>query len=152
MSTTAHNRVSQERFQKHLRSHLAHRRERRSAVPDADGVRRGLSFDALDEVQETLGLSREALGRVLHVSARTLSRRRKRGDSLTPAESDRLWRLLHTWDRAADAFESKESARIWLTEPKAMLGGETPLQRLDTEPGLREVEDMLTVIDETAAA
>jgi len=32
------------------------------------------------------------------------------------------------------------------------LDGETPLQRLDTEPGLREVEDLLTTIDETGAA
>jgi hypothetical protein len=30
--------------------------------------------------------------------------------------------------------------------------GTTPLERLDTEPGLREVEDMFTVIDQTGAA
>jgi hypothetical protein len=39
-----------------------------------------------------------------------------------------------------------------LTEAKAVLGGESPAERLDTEPGLREVEDMLTVLDETGVA
>jgi hypothetical protein len=39
-----------------------------------------------------------------------------------------------------------------MTEAKGVLGGESPVERLDTEPGLREVEDMLTVIDETGAA
>jgi putative toxin-antitoxin system antitoxin component (TIGR02293 family) len=80
-------------------------------------------------------------------------RRRKGDQRLTAAESDRLWRLLHIFDLALEAFgEREEAARTWLTTPHPLLQGETPLERLDTEPGLREVEDMLTVIDETAAA
>lgn len=121
-------------------------------VPDAAAVRGGLPLDALDAVLAEAGLSIEALGRVLAVSARTLQRRRAAGDRLTAAESDRLWRLRHALDLARRAFGSAEAARLWLTTPKALLGGETPFQRLDTEPGLREVEDMLTVVDETAAA
>jgi putative toxin-antitoxin system antitoxin component (TIGR02293 family) len=67
-------------------------------------------------------------------------------------ESDRLWRLLHVWERACCAFDDPASARDWLYEPSALLGGEAPGAHLDTEPGLREVEDMLTVIDETGTA
>lgn len=123
------------------------------AVPDAAAVRVGLPLDTLDGALRAVGLSADALGGVLDVSARTLQRRRASGDRLTPAESDRLWRVLHVDALARRAFgDDAEAARVWLTSPKALLGGETPLQRLDTEPGLREVEDMLTVVDETAAA
>jgi uncharacterized protein (DUF2384 family) len=51
-----------------------------------------------------------------------------------------------------DTLGDEDAARAWLKRPHALLGGECPLARLDTEPGLREVEDMLTTIDETAAA
>lgn len=60
--------------------------------------------------------------------------------------------MLFIVEEARVALGSDESVRIWLTQPHALLGGETPLERLDTAPGVREVEDMLTVIDETAAA
>lgn len=145
-------RASQEAFERDLRDHLAVRGSNPSAVPDAIRVRSGLGISVLDDLKETLGLDWETVEHILGVSARTLQRRRKRGEDFTPAESDRLWRLLHVWHRSTEAFKSEDAARTWLTEPHTLLGGESPVQRLDTEPGLREVEDMLTVIDETAAA
>ena len=133
---------------------LRRRRDRGgpAVLPPADAVRDGLPLAVLDGVLAETGLSADALGRVLDVSPRTLQRRRAAGARLSPAESDRLWRLLHALALARRAFADDASAREWLTTPKALLGGETPLDRLDTEPGLREVEDMLTVVDETGAA
>lgn len=153
MSATLTQKRSREAFEDSLRKHLAQRREDRAGVPDASGIREGIDLAALDDIQQRLGLSQEVLERTLSVSARTLQRRRKGDQRLTAAESDRLWRLLHIFDLALEAFgEREEAARTWLTTPHPLLQGETPLERLDTEPGLREVEDMLTVIDETAAA
>lgn len=58
----------------------------------------------------------------------------------------------HLFRLALKAFDGHENAaRTWFVTPKAVLDGETPLERLGTQPGLREVEDMLTVIDETTA-
>ncbi len=125
---------------------------RPAPVPDARAVRAGLALSELDALVATTGLSLEAVGRLLDVSPRTLQRRRAAGERLSPAESDRLWRLFHVLALARRAFGNDESARTWLSTPKTLLAGETPLDRLDTEPGLREVEDMLTVIDETSAA
>jgi putative toxin-antitoxin system antitoxin component (TIGR02293 family) len=115
-------------------------------------VRSGLRVEQADEVRDALGLSPDAMERLLGSSTRTVQRRRERGEALSPSESDRLWRLLFIRSRANEALGSEAGARLWLTSPHPLLGGETPVQRLDTEPGLREVEDMLTVIDETAAA
>ncbi len=156
MPTTQHAQPerasSQEAFERDLRSHIVARGSDAALVPDTSRVRNGLGLNVLDDLKKTLGLDWETVEHVLGVSARTLQRRRKRGEDLTPAESDRLWRLLHIWHRSTEAFGSEGAARTWLTEPHGLLDGETPLKRLDTEPGLREVEDMLTVIDETAAA
>jgi putative toxin-antitoxin system antitoxin component (TIGR02293 family) len=121
-------------------------------LPRPSDVRSGLPAELADEICAWLGLPAAALERMLGSSARTLQRRRKRGETLSPHESDRLWRLLFVRDRARQALGSDERARTWLTSPHALLGGESPVERLDTEPGLREVEDMLTVTDETAAA
>ena len=149
-STASRQARQQKSFEENLRRHLA--RSGRSETPGADRIRRGMSFEVLDDLQQKLGLGQQSLEQALGVSARTLQRRRKQGKSLSPATSDRLWRLLHVYHLAKRAFGSKEAARAWMTESKAMLGGETPLAHIDTEPGLREVEDMLTVIDETGAA
>lgn len=170
--TTFSKGDAQERFERGLRQHLsAQRRGRERAAPEAERVRSGLPLSLLDDIKETVGLGWDQLEGVLGTSARTLQRRRQRGEDLTPAESDRLWRLLHVWHLATQALGTDEAARVWLTEPHALLGSggsseegssehgssqhgspEAPLSRLDTEPGLREVEDMLTVIDETTAA
>ncbi|MDX1545636.1 MAG: antitoxin Xre-like helix-turn-helix domain-containing protein [Rhodothermales bacterium] len=144
--------TDQATFEADLREYLAGRSAPPPAAPDASRVREGIDLATLDALRERLGLSLEELERTLHVSSRTLQRRRKAEQRLSPAESDRLWRLLHIFARALTAFEHDEqAARAWLTTPKSVLRGETPLERLDTEPGLREVEDMLTVIGETAA-
>ena len=153
MTATPEQRPSQSNFEEALRKRLSQHREAGATVPDVERVRNGIDLADLDEIVKRLGLSQEALERTLCVSARTLARRRKGDRRLTLTESDRLWRLLHVFNLALEAFEDDEDrARTWLMTPKAVLRGETPLARLDTEPGLREVEDMLTVIDETAAA
>ncbi len=120
--------------------------------PRPSEVRSGLRIGQADEVRDALGLSTDAMERLLGSSTRTVQRRRERGEALSPSESDRLWRLLFVRDRAREALGTDDKARTWLTSPHPLLGGETPVQRLDTEPGLREVEDMLTVIGETGAA
>ena len=152
-----HRSLSQEAFEDRLRQRRKGRPTQHpaavAAVPDASQVRSGLEVGLLNELLEQLGLSQEAFARMMGVSVRTLQRRRaESGGQLTPAESDRLWRLLHVWDHALGALGSADAARAWLTEAKAVLGGESPAERLDTEPGLREVEDMLTVLDETSVA
>ena len=150
MSSPA-RKYSQAAFRNAVRKHVS--KSASGDVPGADSIREGLEISTLDEIRERLGLSEELLERTLHVSTRTLQRRRKVADRLSPAESDRLWRILHVFKLALEAFDyHEEAARTWLTTPKAILRGEAPIERLDTGPGLREVEDMLAVIDETSAA
>lgn len=150
--TTSPSSANQDAFEDALRTFQSTPSYEPEAPPDIDRIREGLGLAELDAVVDALDLDQPALQDVLGISVRTLQRRRKQGDALTAAESDRLWRLLHIWQRSRTAFAADEAARAWLKTQHGLLGGETPLERLDTEPGLREVEDLLTTLDETGAA
>jgi len=47
------------------------------------------------------------------------------------------------FDKAIEVLASMEAAREWMKTPKKPLADKTPLEYCDTEPGAREVEDLL---------
>jgi putative toxin-antitoxin system antitoxin component (TIGR02293 family) len=48
---------------------------------------------------------------------------------------------------ARQALDSAEAAREWLSAPHSMLGGESPLDHMDTVAGMEEVKNMLYHIE-----
>jgi putative toxin-antitoxin system antitoxin component (TIGR02293 family) len=112
-------------------------------------IRDGLPSDAFDRLQAFLGCAASALASALGIASRTLARRRRTG-RLSPDESDRLLRAARLAELALAVFE--DAAAEWLTTPKRLLDGETPLERADTAPGAREIEDMLFAVEFSAAA
>ena len=105
-------------------------------------VREGLPFSALEEVIARFALGRREVSAVLHLPERTLARR-KRERRLSPDESDRLVRLARIAAQAEETLGSAERAGLWLSRPNRALGGEAPLDLLDTDLGAREVEAIL---------
>jgi putative toxin-antitoxin system antitoxin component (TIGR02293 family) len=81
------------------------------------------------------------------IPARTLKHRRDRRETLSADESDKLARLVRTFDHAVAVFGDLERARAWLNQPKKRFDGRTPLTMLRTEIGGRMVEEMLVQID-----
>ena len=53
---------------------------------------------------------------------------------------------------AEETFGSQEKANIWLRRPTTALGGEAPLDLLDTDEGARQVETLLGRIAHGIAA
>lgn len=45
-------------------------------------------------------------------------------------------------------FSSPEQVSDWLNHPSVQLGGRTPMEVLETEDGVRRVEELLTQIDD----
>lgn len=105
-------------------------------------INEGLPYSALDSVRARLHLSLPETAQLLHTPVRTLARRR-RERKLQAAESDRLYRLARVAAQAVQIFGSEDSAARWLRRPNRALNGEAPLQLLDTEVGIRQVEDVL---------
>ena len=111
-----------------------------------EAIREGLPAEALNWLKERLDLTAEELAGVVHVSRRTMSRRKNEG-RLKPDESERVLRLIRLYGRAAEVLGGPEEATEWLREKNFALGEETPLEFADTEPGARRVERLLGQIE-----
>ena len=106
-------------------------------------VRRGLPATSVTALADKLAVGNAALSRKLGIPQRTLTRRLSQGARLTAAESDRTARLARVYANAIEMIGDESKAVEWLLTPNRALGGERPLDQLDTDPGARTVEDIL---------
>lgn len=106
-------------------------------------VIQGLDNKAFDRLKTITALSSEELGRVIRIPARTLARR----TIFKPNESERILRVASIFQRTIEVLGDLEKAREWFSSPKRALGGETPIQFCDTEPGAQEVMNLLGRIE-----
>ena len=105
-------------------------------------VRSGLPYTALEAIAKRFEIPQEHLVRVLALPLRTLARRKKER-RLRADESDRLIRLARIATLAEEVLGNREKAVSWLQKPNRALGGTNPLDRLDTEIGKQQVEQLL---------
>jgi putative toxin-antitoxin system antitoxin component (TIGR02293 family) len=116
------------------------------SVRDLRRIREGLPVETFDALKRILDLSDQHIASLLHLSPRTVGRRREEG-RFAPDESDRIARLARLVDLALEALnEEQDEVRAWFKSPHALLDGETPLHYSDTEPGARAVEDILNAM------
>ena len=113
-------------------------------------VRRGLPVSAVQFVLDSGSLTPAELDRIV-LPRKTLANRRKLG-TLTPEQSDRLVRVARVIAAAEETFGNREKAAMWLRRQTTVLGGESPLDLLDTDEGAREVETLLGRIAHGIAA
>ncbi len=109
----------------------------------AELVRAGLPAQALFLLAKKLDLRQAEISEKIGIPQRTLTRRLQRHARLTAAESDRTVRLAQVYTAAIEALGSEEKAAQWLKTPNRALRGGRPLDQVDTDPGVREVEDVL---------
>jgi len=125
----------------------------RESTPDSaalfsvDQVRKGLPLKALDDLARTLQIERGVLTDVLGISLRTLQRKAGDNERLGPAASDRLARLRRILDLATHVLGEGNKAARWLTCESRALGGNVPLQMLDTDMGAQRVQQELRQIE-----
>ncbi len=115
----------------------------------AERVRAGLPVEALEYMlREMVGeqVTQADIYRVVG-SPRTLQRKRARGGTLSPEESDRLARLARILARADEVLGGAEPAKRWLGKPNTALGDTRPLSLLDSDAGTLAVEQVLGRIE-----
>ena len=111
-----------------------------------ESIQNGLPIRELDDLQASLDIDIVKLASMLRISKATLHRRKTQG-RLDSAESDRVLRFARLTGRAVSVFGGIEAARQWLNSPQFGLGGAVPLDYAATEPGAREVENLLGRIE-----
>ncbi len=110
-------------------------------------TRAGLPVSIINIVAGELDMQRLAVAKLIGISERTLSRRVNGNTRLTPEESDRMVRLARILALAKETLGDMEKAGRWLQTPNRALDGDRPFDRLDTDMGVRAVEQVLGRIE-----
>ena len=115
-------------------------------------IKRGIPLGVISHIKREFNLPDEVIARIIGVSPRTVSRRRRTvkipaKERLSPVESDRVYRFARIVAIAENVFEDKKEALEWLNNPQYGLGGRVPFDMLQTDAGAREVEELLLRID-----
>lgn len=107
-----------------------------------EAIREGFRPAVVEQLMRTSGLTLKELTSALDLSPRSLQRRRRSG-RLARYESDRLYRLARIV-ALADAFlGDRQRAMRWLKHRNRALDDIAPIEAIDTEPGARQVENIL---------
>jgi putative toxin-antitoxin system antitoxin component (TIGR02293 family) len=106
-------------------------------------TREGLPADILNTMAGELAIQKVTVAKMLGISERTLSRRIAVNALLTAEESDRMVRLARVLALAKETLGDMEKAGRWLQTSNRALEGDRPFDRLDTDTGVRSVEQVL---------
>lgn len=109
----------------------------------AQAVENGLPVTNLVKFSREAGFTTQELARLLHIPPRTYARRVAAKAKLDITEGERAARLMRLYNLAKDFFVTHDNTRQWLNASIPALGGRTPLDMARTEPGAREVEQLI---------
>lgn len=108
-----------------------------------DKIRHGFSVLVIDNLYKELDIPLKSFLKYIGLSSATLTRRRKE-KYLNLQESNRVYRIAIAYRDALELFDGDtKAAGTWLNRPEKSLGGNTPLEYLDTEAGLQKVHDLI---------
>lgn len=117
-----------------------------TAMATEDLVRQievGLPFKALQSLATASGLPVAEIASTVGIPDRTLARRKAAG-RFASHESERLLRIATIFEKALDLFEGDVTDAVkWLSTPQRIFANRTPLAYSHTEPGAREVENLI---------
>lgn len=116
-------------------------------VAMAQRVEEGLPVLDVVEFGRESGFTIDELARLIHIPPRTYARRVAAKARLNVPEGERAVRLMRIYDHAKQIFVTHEHTRAWLNTALRALGGKTPLAFAQSEPGAREVENLIGRIE-----
>ena len=109
-------------------------------------IKKGLPGAAIGEIARIFDLNKNQIYSLLHLKPKTAQRAGARS-SLSLDTSDHIVQLVKLFIRCTELFGSRTKASLWLTTPNHTLGGELPLQFMDTLEGISLVHDTVTRVE-----
>ena len=113
----------------------------------AQRVEEGLPVMEVVKFGKQAGYTSDELAKLIQIPARTYARRVADKAKLKVHEGERATRLMRIFDRAKQLFATEENVREWLQTELPALGWRTPVDYAQTEPGAREVENLIGRIE-----
>jgi putative toxin-antitoxin system antitoxin component (TIGR02293 family) len=106
-------------------------------------IRRGVPARAWDFVASLVGLGKHELAQTLKLNPRTLQRR----STLHNEEGEKILRVFRVhMEATAMCRGNQEDARQWMNAPLAALGGNRPIDLLDTDVGAAQVLNVIHAV------
>ncbi len=109
----------------------------------AEIVLAGLPASVLLQIASAFGLRPNGIAPIVNITEKTMARRLDGKAKLKPDESERAVRMMRAFSKAMVVLRDEDRVRGWLNSPLAVLDGKTPISLLASEPGAREVEQVL---------
>ncbi len=106
-------------------------------------LREGLPVSVLANFRDNWNFTVMELAGTLAIPKSTLMRMLERRNRMAPGDSDRVYRLAAILALAEEAIGDRKKAQNWLRQTNEVLGNQTPLRALETEIGMRRVEQIL---------
>ncbi len=106
-------------------------------------IKLGMPIRIADNLKSLLSLGDSGLAKILGITSKTLQRKRKARTTLTPVESDRLYRVQVIFALAIKVLGTPQDAKEWLSTSQIDIGDRVPLDLLTTSAGASLVEEVL---------
>lgn len=106
-------------------------------------IAKGVPARSFDDFVAVSGATSEHISNAIHMSVRSVQRRKKDNEPLPAPASERLVRLAELYARAEEVIGDADLAKQWMQTPRSVFDGKTPLELASSELGAREVEDLL---------
>lgn len=113
----------------------------------AQRVEEGLPVLDIVQFGKQVGFTTDELARLIQIPPRTYARRVASKGRLKITEGERAVRIMRLFDLARQVFGTDENTRRWFNSRILALGRKTPLEYAQTEPGAREVENVIGRIE-----
>ena len=110
-------------------------------------VEQGVPVADVVEFGRQAGFTIDELARLIQIPARTYARRVASKSRLKVPEGERAVRIMRLFDQAKQVFGTDEATHRWFNSRILALGRKTPLEFAQTEPGAREVENVIGRIE-----
>jgi len=104
-------------------------------------IREGIPAVYAIKLQKAFDVPFDVLSQIIGISSKTIHRRKE--GKLKKEQSERILRLARLFDQATEVFHDTDHVRQWFKTPNPALGGESPMDYADTEPGAQEITDLL---------
>lgn len=107
-------------------------------------IRRGLPARMWGFIASLIGLGKHELAELLKLNPRTLQRR----TTLHGEEAERLLRVYRVFEEAAAMCRGdRDEAQHWMKAPAVALGGQRPIELMDTEIGAGQVLNIIRAVN-----
>lgn len=105
-------------------------------------VKRGISKEQLATLKEIFEFDYNTLSDLLAVTDRTLHLKKGK-ETFSLIVSDRIMAVVELYSYGYTVFGDKDLFHTWMKAPNRALGGRTPLEVIETHPGLLEVRSLI---------